>query len=105
MILLDIQLLTKSIDLQGSMGRTKISFDNRDKFIDLGIAISNLRKAKGMSQEELADKASISRTHLSFIEAPGMVQGISLNTLFNISEALDVDPAEILHASVKKPEE
>ena len=86
------------------MGRTKISYKNVDNFINIGIAISNLRKARGMSQEDLADKASISRTHLSFIEAPGIVQGLSLNTLYNISDALEVSPAEILQASAKLSE-
>ena len=82
------------------MGRTEVSFNNRDKFVQLGLAIAFLRKVKGLSQEQLADKANISRSHLSVIEAPGMVRGVSLNTLFNISDALDVDPSVLLKASI-----
>ena len=86
------------------MGRKRISYKNIDNFINIGITISSLRKARGMSQEDLAEKASISRTHLSFIEAPGIVQGFSLNTLYNISEALGISPAEIFQASAKMSE-
>ena len=34
-----------------------ISFKNHDRFIHLGIAIAALRKMRGMSQEQLAEKA------------------------------------------------
>ena len=37
-----------------------ISFKNHDRFIHLGIAIAALRKMRGMSQEQLAEKAGIS---------------------------------------------
>ena len=57
------------------MSKDEISFKNRDRFIQLGIAISSLRKMRGMSQEQLAEKANISRSHLSAIEAPNMEIG------------------------------
>ena len=81
------------------MGRG-ISFKNRDRFIQLGISISTLRKLRGLSQEELAEKASISRTLLSTIEAPGMAKGFSLEVFFNIADALDIDPADLINAAV-----
>ena len=37
----------------------EVSFKNRDRFIQLGIAIAALRRFKGMSQEGLAEKAGI----------------------------------------------
>ena len=46
-----------------------ISFKNHDRFIHLGIAIAALRKMRGMSQEQLAEKAGISRSLISAIEA------------------------------------
>ena len=46
------------------MSKEEISFKNRDRFIQLGIAISALRKMRGMSQDQLAEKANISRSHL-----------------------------------------
>ena len=45
-----------------------ISFKNHDRFIHLGIAIAALRKMRGMSQEQLAEKAGISRSLISAIE-------------------------------------
>ena len=93
------------------MSKEAIRFKNRDRFIQLGIAISALRKMRGMSQDQLAEKAGISRSHLSAIEAPGMVRAFSMEAFFNIADALDVDPAELIHASLfsesvmkKKPE-
>ena len=46
------------------MSKEEINFKNRDRFIQLGIAISALRKMRGMSQDQLAEKANISRSHL-----------------------------------------
>ena len=43
----------------------EVSFKNRDRFIQLGVAIAALRKLKGMSQEKLAEKAEISRSLVS----------------------------------------
>ena len=34
----------------------EVEFKNRDRFIQLGIAIAALRKMRGMSQEKLAEK-------------------------------------------------
>ena len=82
------------------MSKSEISFENRDRFIQLGISIAALRKFRGMSQEQLAEKAHISRSHLSAIEAPNMIRGLSLNTLFNIADALDISADELLNASV-----
>jgi len=56
----------------------EVSFKNRDRFIQLGIAISTLRKMRGLSQEKLAERAGISRSLLSSIEAPGVAKAFSL---------------------------
>lgn len=77
-----------------------ISFKNRDRFIQLGIAIAALRKMRGMSQEQLAEKAGVSRSLISAIEAPGVVKGFSLDIFFDLSDALDIDPADLINASV-----
>lgn len=81
------------------MGK-EVSFKNRDRIIQLGITIATIRKIRGMSQEELSGKAGISRTHLSKIEAKGTATGFTMEAFFNIADALDVDPAELLRASV-----
>ena len=82
------------------MSKEDISFKNRDRFIQLGIAIAALRKLRGMSQEQLAERANISRSHLSAIEAPGMVRAFSMDIFFNIADALEVNPADLINASL-----
>lgn len=77
-----------------------VNFKNRDRFLQLGIAISTLRRMRGLSQEQLAEKANVSRSHISSIEAPGVVRPFSLEVFFNLADALDVDPADLINASV-----
>lgn len=81
------------------MGK-EVSFKNRDRFIQLGIAIAALRKMRGLSQEKLAEKAGVSRSLISTIEAPNMAHGFSLDVFFDIADALEVDPADLINASV-----
>lgn len=74
----------------------EVSPTNRDRFIELGIKIGALRKMRGMSQEQLAEKAGMSRSHLSSIEGPNSVRPFSLEVFFNIADALDIAPEELL---------
>lgn len=76
----------------------EVSFKYRDKFIQLGLAISTLRRISGMTQEQLAEKANISRSLVSKIEGNGTAIGFSLEVLFDISEALDVDPSDLINS-------
>ena len=78
----------------------EVSFKNKDRFIQLGVAIAALRKLRGMSQEKLAEKANISRSLVSAIEAPGIANGFSLEVFFDIADALEIDPADLINASV-----
>lgn len=80
------------------MGR-EVQYKNRDRFIQLGIAISTLRRIRGLSQEKLAEKANISRSLLSNIEAPNMAYGFSLEVFYNIADALDIAPEQLITAS------
>lgn len=77
-----------------------VSFHNRDRFLQLGIAIATLRKLRGLSQEKLAEKAGISRSLLSAIEAPGTAKSFLLEVFFDLADALQVDPVDLLRASV-----
>lgn len=78
----------------------EVGFKNRDRFIELGLTIASLRKMQGLSQEQLAEKAKISRSHLSSIEAPNIIRPFSLEVLYNIADALDVNPADLLNATL-----
>lgn len=83
------------------MGLSKeVSFKNRDRFIDLGITIAAMRRRSGMSQEQLAEKAGISRSSLSAIEAPNIVKAFSLEILYNIADALEIPAGDLLNATL-----
>lgn len=79
------------------MSKSKpISYENINKYIELGLNISFYRKRKGLTQEELAEKVGISRSHLSAIEAPNIVKSLSIELLFDISSALQIESFKLL---------
>ena len=61
-----------------------------DKYRQLGLKISFYRKLRGMTQEQLAEKLSLSAAFIGHVEAPNINKAISLDTLFDIAEVLDV---------------
>lgn len=65
-------------------------YKHSEKYIRLGLNIAYYRKLKGFTQIELAEKANISRTHISNIEAPNMPVSVSLDKLFDIADVLEV---------------
>ncbi len=73
-----------------------ISFENREKYIALGLNIAFYRRQAGLTQEDLAERTDISRSHLSAIEAPNVVRSLSLELLFHIAAALDVPVSRLL---------
>lgn len=78
------------------------TFDNAERYRDLGCAIAYYRKRQGLTQEQLAEKVGISRQHMGAIEAPNMVRAISLDVLFNIATTLDIEPYILLKFSPEK---
>lgn len=67
-----------------------------DEYKRIGLNIAYYRKLKGLTQIQLAEAVDISRTHISNIEAPNMNTSISLETLLDIADALDVPAAHLL---------
>ena len=67
------------------------------KYRHLGLNIAYYRKLKGITQLKLAEQINISRTHMSNIEAPNMPTSISLDTLLDIADALDIPVANLLY--------
>ena len=78
--------------------------NRREEYRILGINIAYYRKLKGLSQLTLSEKAGISRTFLSNIEAPKIATSISLETLFNIADALDIPASKLLDFTPMKKE-
>ena len=68
--------------------------------MDLGSRIRELRKTKGMSQRDLADRANIDFTYLSKIEN-GKVEPPSEIKIKIIAKELGVDPEELLSLAGK----
>ena len=73
-----------------------VSFENREKYIALGLNIAFYRRQAGLTQEDLAERTDISRSHLSAIEAPNVVRPFSLEILFNIATALGIKASSLL---------
>lgn len=55
----------------------------------IGTDLSELRKQRGMTQQQVADIAQIQRNHISRIEAGRY--SVGFDTLQTIAEALDAD--------------
>ena len=61
-----------------------------NEFRLLGLTIAYYRKLRGLTQAELAEATSLSRTQIRNIEAPNGKTSISLNKLFDIADVLEV---------------
>ena len=65
----------------------------------IGEKIKKYRKAKGYSQESLAEKVGISVTHMSHIETGNTK--LSLPVLVALSDALDVQTDDLLRDGIR----
>ena len=61
----------------------------------VGLRIRELRLAKGISQEALADEAGVHRTYMGSVERGE--RNISLENIVKIAHALRVAPSQLLH--------
>ena len=66
-------------------------------YYKIGQRIRKIRKAHGLSQEELAEKVNISTTHMSHIETGNTK--LSLPVLVDIATALEVRTDDLLNDS------
>jgi len=73
-----------------------MAYKYQNRYLQLGLNIAYYRKLKGFTQVQLSEIVDISRTHMSNIEAPGMIKSVSLDVLFNIADALGVEPGKLL---------
>ena len=63
-----------------------------EKYRRIGLKISYYRKLRGMTQEQLAEKIDKNLAFIGAVEAPNINRAASLDTLFDIAEALDIEP-------------
>ncbi len=68
-----------------------------DYYRKLGLNIAYYRKLAGFTQESFADKVGISVNYVAQIEAPGVIRGVSLETLFKMATVLNIEPSKLLY--------
>ena len=78
------------------MPNDHVAFENKDYYIEVGLNIAFYRKRVGMTQDNLAEKAGLSRSHLSAIEAPNIIRPFSMEALFNIARSRNIEPYKLL---------
>lgn len=64
------------------------------KLEDFGQRVRSIRKEKGLSQEQMAEKAGLDRSYMGHIERGE--KNITLLKIYQIKEALQVSFAELL---------
>ena len=79
------------------MARVSGQQDGDGLLIKLGEAVRALRKARGLSQEALADAAGIDRSHMGKIERGE--RNVTIMNIARIATALNAKPSDILSAA------
>jgi HTH-type transcriptional regulator, competence development regulator len=69
----------------------------------LGARIKELRRQRGFTQRQLAEKVGVDFTYLSKIENDRLEHTPSINTLQDLAQALDVDELELMELANKVP--
>jgi len=67
-----------------------------NEYKKIGIKISEYRKKKSLTQEDLANKVGVSYSYITQIEAPNVEKKMSLEVLFDIADVLGVDVKDLL---------
>jgi len=62
----------------------------------IGLKIGYYRKLRGLTQEQLAEKINKNLAFIGAAEAPNVNRTVSLDTLFDISSALNVPAYKFL---------
>lgn len=65
-------------------------------YLQLGLKISYYRKLRGLTQEQLAELVGLTPAFVGHVEAPNIKKAISLDTLFDIAEALEIPAYKFL---------
>ncbi len=75
-------------------------FDTGYEEFKIGMMIKEMRIENGMTQEQLAEKANISRSTLSAIEVASNSRSLTVDTLYKIADALGTPAGDLLNYSL-----
>ena len=67
-----------------------------EKYRQIGLKIAYYRKLRGLTQEELAEQVGLTPAYIGHLEAPNISKALSLDTLFDIADALHVEAQKFL---------
>ena len=63
-----------------------------DRLREIGLKVAYYRKLRGFTQEQLAEMLGKSTSHVGAIEAANVERAMSINTLFDIADLLEIPP-------------
>ena len=66
--------------------------EHKQKYAQLSLKISYYRKLRGFTQEQLAERIDKNTAFIGAVESPNISRTISIDTLFDLSNALNVPP-------------
>ena len=70
------------------------------QYVCLGHKIANIRISLNMSQHQLARHVGISRSYLSKLECGTGISGMSLEILFKIAQAFQIDVGQLVRLRI-----
>lgn len=82
------------------MSRKVSTINNKDKLTELGLAIAAIRRHRGFSQQELAERSNISRSYLCTIESANLECNFTMDAFLSIAVALSIEPQDVFDWAV-----
>ena len=67
-----------------------------ERYRQIGLKIAYYRKLRGLTQETLAEQIGRTPAFVGHVEAPNIDKAVSLDTLFDIADVLNVPPQRFL---------
>lgn len=67
-----------------------------NEYLQIGLRIAYYRKLRGLTQEQLAERVNRTPAFIGHVEAPNIKKAVSLDTLFDIANALNVPAYKFL---------
>ncbi|MCD8325178.1 MAG: helix-turn-helix domain-containing protein [Lachnospiraceae bacterium] len=74
----------------------KIKEEHRYVYQQIAHNINYFKRIRGLSTEQLAEKANMSVSHLTALESPGSLKDFSFEILLDIADALEVSIVELV---------